>query len=207
VEQLGQHIETAEVQNLRPDNCGRCRSDDNHMRRVTIFGEIAEQVSPGPRLIAKQRRCSTSTKPDKATFTTSDGRLEPDASVSIASQATGHNWRLVPSMVIKVIATALRGLRVDCGNGSPQPWTEPQNWDTRNWHTLQRKDLRVAKKRAIGRYPLVFRKMAVERLKGYDNVLALAKELGVHQFAIKPLLRARSKAQQRNQSDISPGTN
>jgi transposase-like protein len=39
----------------------------------------------------------------------------------------------------------------------------------------------VAKKRAIGRYPLAFRKMAVERLKGCDNVLALAKELGVHQ--------------------------
>ena len=39
----------------------------------------------------------------------------------------------------------------------------------------------MAKKRAIGRYPLAFRKMAVERLKGCDNVLALAKELGVHQ--------------------------
>jgi len=39
----------------------------------------------------------------------------------------------------------------------------------------------VAKKRAVGRYPLAFRKMAVERLKGCDSVLALAKELGVHQ--------------------------
>ena len=39
----------------------------------------------------------------------------------------------------------------------------------------------MAKKRAVGRYPLAFRKMAVERLKGCDNVLALAKELGVHQ--------------------------
>ena len=46
---------------------------------------------------------------------------------------------------------------------------------------MQRKELRVAKKRAIGRYPEAFRKMAVERLKGCDNVLALSRELGVHQ--------------------------
>jgi transposase-like protein len=35
-------------------------------------------------------------------------------------------------------------------------------------------------KRRVGRYPQAFRKMAVERLKGCDNVLALARELGIH---------------------------
>jgi hypothetical protein len=30
----------------------------------------------------------------------------------------------------------------------------------------------VAKKRAIGRYPKPFRNMAVERLKGFDNIVA-----------------------------------
>jgi transposase-like protein len=38
----------------------------------------------------------------------------------------------------------------------------------------------VAKKRATGRYPKAFRKMAVERLKGCDNIVALSAELGVH---------------------------
>ena len=38
----------------------------------------------------------------------------------------------------------------------------------------------MAKKRAAGRYPKAFRKMAVERLKSSDNIVALAKELGVH---------------------------
>jgi transposase-like protein len=37
----------------------------------------------------------------------------------------------------------------------------------------------VAKKR-VGRYPKEFRRMAVERLKGCDNIVALAQELGVH---------------------------
>ena len=35
-------------------------------------------------------------------------------------------------------------------------------------------------KRRVGRYPKAFRKMAVERLKGCDNVVALSEELGVH---------------------------
>jgi transposase-like protein len=35
-------------------------------------------------------------------------------------------------------------------------------------------------KRTIGRYPKAFRKMAVERLKGCDNIVALSAELGVH---------------------------
>ena len=38
----------------------------------------------------------------------------------------------------------------------------------------------MAKKRAIGRYPKAFRKMAVERLKSCENIVALAEELGVH---------------------------
>ena len=38
----------------------------------------------------------------------------------------------------------------------------------------------MAKKRTIGRYPKAFRKMAVERLKGCDNIVALSQELGVH---------------------------
>jgi transposase-like protein len=45
---------------------------------------------------------------------------------------------------------------------------------------MQGKGLQVAKKRAVGRYPKAFRKMAVERLKGCDNIVALAEELGVH---------------------------
>ena len=35
-------------------------------------------------------------------------------------------------------------------------------------------------KRTIGRYPKAFRKMAVERLKGCDNIVGLSAELGVH---------------------------
>jgi transposase-like protein len=44
---------------------------------------------------------------------------------------------------------------------------------------LQGKELRVATRRGKN-YPKAFRKMAVERLKGCDNVVALSKELGVH---------------------------
>ena len=35
-------------------------------------------------------------------------------------------------------------------------------------------------KRRVGKYPKAFRKMAVERLKGCDNIVALSEELGVH---------------------------
>ena len=45
---------------------------------------------------------------------------------------------------------------------------------------MQGKELQVAKKRAIGRYPKAFRKMAVERLKSCENIVALSEELGVH---------------------------
>ena len=37
----------------------------------------------------------------------------------------------------------------------------------------------MAKKR-VGRYPKEFRRMAVERLKPCDNIVALSEELGVH---------------------------
>lgn len=45
---------------------------------------------------------------------------------------------------------------------------------------MQGKGLQVAKKRTVGRYPNSFRKMAVERLKSCDNIVALSEELGVH---------------------------
>ena len=35
-------------------------------------------------------------------------------------------------------------------------------------------------KRRVGRYPIAFRKMAVERMKRCDNIVALAEELGIH---------------------------
>ena len=44
---------------------------------------------------------------------------------------------------------------------------------------MQGKDLQVGKQR-VGRYPKEFRRMAVERLKSCDNIVALSKELGVH---------------------------
>ena len=48
--------------------------------------------------------------------------------------------------------------------------------------------LRVAKKRVIGRYPKAFRKMAVERLKRSDNIVALS------QASTSGLLRSASRA-------------
>jgi transposase-like protein len=45
--------------------------------------------------------------------------------------------------------------------------------------TLQGKELQVAKRRK-GRYPNEFRRMAVERLKRCENIVALSEELGVH---------------------------
>ena len=44
---------------------------------------------------------------------------------------------------------------------------------------MQGKELQVAKKR-VGRYRNEFRRMAVERLKSCDNIVALSQELGVH---------------------------
>ena len=45
---------------------------------------------------------------------------------------------------------------------------------------MQGKELQVAKKRRVGRYPKEFRRMAVERLKACDNIVELSQELGVH---------------------------
>jgi len=47
---------------------------------------------------------------------------------------------------------------------------------------VQGKELQVAKKakKPVGRYPKEFRRMAVERLKKCDNIVALSRELGVH---------------------------
>ena len=44
---------------------------------------------------------------------------------------------------------------------------------------MQGKELPVGKRR-MGRWPKEFRRMAVERLKTCDNIVALSKELGVH---------------------------
>jgi transposase len=44
---------------------------------------------------------------------------------------------------------------------------------------VQGKELLVAKRR-VGRYPKEFRRVAVERLKSCDNIVALSRELGVH---------------------------
>jgi transposase-like protein len=44
---------------------------------------------------------------------------------------------------------------------------------------VQGKELQVAKKR-VGRYPKEFRRVAVERLKSCENIVALSRELGVH---------------------------
>ena len=44
---------------------------------------------------------------------------------------------------------------------------------------MQGKDLQVGKQR-VDRYSKEFRRMAVERLKTCDNIVALSKELGVH---------------------------
>src|SRR5207245_3751008 len=55
----------------------------------------------------------------------------------------------------------------------------PKNETLGKRHTVQGKELQVAKKR-VGRYPKEFRRMAVERLKKCDNIVALSRELGVH---------------------------
>lgn len=56
----------------------------------------------------------------------------------------------------------------------------------------------MAKKRTVGRHPLEFKKMAVERLKSSDNVVALAEELGVHR---RMLYRWRDQLEARDDGD------
>jgi transposase-like protein len=59
----------------------------------------------------------------------------------------------------------------------------------------------VAKKRSEGRHPLAFKKMAVERLKSCDNVVALAEELGVHR---RMLYRWRDQFEARDVGEAPP---
>ena len=39
-------------------------------------------------------------------------------------------------------------------------------------------------KKRVGRYPRAFRELAVERMKGSDDIAALARELGVHRTVL-----------------------
>jgi len=57
----------------------------------------------------------------------------------------------------------------------------------------------VAKKR-VGRYPKEFRRMAVERLKSCDNIVALAQELGVHR---RLLYKWRDQLEPMEESEVS----
>jgi transposase-like protein len=59
----------------------------------------------------------------------------------------------------------------------------------------------VAKKRSVGRHPVEFKKMAVERLKSCDNVVALAEELGVHR---RMLYRWRDQIEPIDNGDAPP---
>jgi transposase-like protein len=59
----------------------------------------------------------------------------------------------------------------------------------------------VAKKRRVGRYPNEFRRMAVERLKKCDNIVALAKELGIQR---RLLYRWRDKLEAAEAAEESP---
>jgi len=59
----------------------------------------------------------------------------------------------------------------------------------------------VAKKRSVGRYPLEFKKKAVERLKSCDNVVALAEELGVHR---RMLYRWQDQLEAKDDGDGPP---
>ena len=59
----------------------------------------------------------------------------------------------------------------------------------------------MAKKRSVGRHPLEFKKMAMERLKSCDNVVALAEELGVHR---RMLYRWRDQLEPIDNGDAPP---
>ena len=48
-------------------------------------------------------------------------------------------------------------------------------------------------KRRVGKYPKAFRKMAVERLKGCDNIVALSEELGGHRRLLLRCGRSHEK--------------
>jgi transposase-like protein len=67
---------------------------------------------------------------------------------------------------------------------------------------MQGKGLQVAKRRAVGRYPKAFRKMAVERLKSCENIVALSEELGVHR---RLLYKWRDRLEPIEDGDGPPG--
>jgi len=69
---------------------------------------------------------------------------------------------------------------------------------------MQGKELQVAKKRAVGRYPKAFRKMAVERLNSCENIVALSKELGVHR---RLLYKWRDELEPLNPGEGAPPAN
>jgi len=69
---------------------------------------------------------------------------------------------------------------------------------------MQGKELQVAKKRAVGRYPKTFRKMAVERLNSCENIVALSKELGVHR---RLLYKWRDELEPLNPGEGAPPAN
>jgi hypothetical protein len=52
------------------------------------------------------------------------------------------------------------------------------DWDTANWHTWQKEGGQVAKKR-VGKFTKTFPQMAVDRRTQCDNIVELAKGLGI----------------------------
>jgi len=67
---------------------------------------------------------------------------------------------------------------------------------------LQGKGLQVAKKR-LRRHTQAFRRMAVERLKACDNIVALSRELGVHR---RLLYQWRDQAETFDHEESPPGS-
>jgi transposase len=82
-------------------------------------------------------------------------------------------------------------------------WTAPQSCDRVNWYTLQGKELRVAKKKRVGRYPKAFRQMAVARMKSCESIAALAKELEVHRVL---LYKWRDQLEPVDEEEVPPET-
>jgi len=66
----------------------------------------------------------------------------------------------------------------------PEDLDWPPNLRPQNWYTLQGRELRVAKKKRVGRYPKAFREMAVRRMKSCESIAALSKELDVHRVLL-----------------------
>ena len=59
---------------------------------------------------------------------------------------------------------------------------------------MQRKELRVKRKRKINKYPTAFRKLALERMKACRNVSELSAELGIHRTQLYKWRRAMEAA-------------